>query len=485
MTPITLPAGDLRAIAPEIVLTLGGCLLMLCGAFFGRSRRTWPILSLLVVAAAWFVQPAAAETRSVFFGALEIGRLSRFIDLVVYVATALVLLVGGAYYERDREGRAEVYALILWTALGLSVMAKSLDLLVLFLGLELASICMYVLAGWYRNVAASDEAALKYFLTSSFASAILLYGIAFLYGKSGSTSIPGLLEVIGKTSGVDPLLSIGFFLVIVGTAFKLGVVPFHGWVPDVYQGAPTPAAALIAVAPKAAAFVVLARVVTAIDAVHATGRWSGLLAILAVLSIVVGNLSALAQRDVKRMLAYSGIAHMGYVLIGFVALGNEGLAGVLTYALAYVFANVGAFAVSAAVTRGEDQPHPVSDLAGLSKTRPFAAFAMTIFMISLAGVPPTAGFLGKFLVFGAAVSAGWTWLALVGIAGSLVSAGYYLRVVHTMYVRDVPVDPPRTEPDWMGSLALATACAGVLALGVFAGPVTRATLDAAQTLFGH
>jgi len=484
----TLALADLSAVAPEIVLTLGGCLLMLVGAFWPGTRRVNPLLALATLVGAWIARPQLPLAGSnLFSGALEITAFTRFADIFLYLATALVLLAAGSYYQRDKAGRGEVYALILWTTLGLSVMAKSLDLIVLFLGLELASICLYVLAGYYRDMAASDEAALKYFITGSFASAILLYGIAFLYGKSGSTSLAVITAHLAGPPGTagtlaDPVVSIAFFLVIVGTAFKIGVAPFHAWVPDVYTGAPTPASAFLAVAPKGAAFVVLARVVQAIATVNAPGKWTSLLSILAILSIVFGNLAALAQRDIKRMLAYSGIAHMGYITIAFAVLRTDALAGVLVYTIAYTFANIGAFAISAAVTRGENQAHPISDLSGFARTRPFLAFAMTVFMISLAGVPPTAGFAGKFLVFRSAIAGGHLSLAIVGIAGSLVSAAYYLRVVYTMYVREIPADPPATATDWLADLGLVAACAGVLIVGIFPGPVSEAAWNAAAAL---
>lgn len=487
--PMPLPAGDLAAILPEIVLAFGGAVLMLCGAFAPRARRPWPILSLAILAAAWLARPCfPVPSPTVFYGALEITPFTRFADGFLYLATALVLLGAGSYFARDKAGRAEAYALIVWTTLGLSVMSKSLDMVVLFIGLELASVALYALAGYYRGIASSDEAALKYFITGSFASALLLYGIAILYGKGGSTSLARVVEVFTAPEGLhraDSYVALGLFLVIVGMSFKLGLAPFHAWVPDVYTGSPTPVAAFMSVAPKWAAFAVVARIVQAAGLSAAPGRWAGLFAILAVLSIAFGNLAALAQRDIKRMLAYSGIAHMGYVAIAFATLGPEALTGVLVYSLAYAFANIGAFSVSALVTRGEENPHPINDLSGLAKSHPLHAFAMMVFMVSLAGVPPTAGFAGKFLVFRAAVDGGWIWLALVGIAGSLVSAAFYLRVVYTMYVRDVPADPPRTGGDWLAGLGVVAACAGTLVVGILPGPAAEAALAAAQALLGR
>jgi NADH-quinone oxidoreductase subunit N len=515
---------DLAALLPEIVLAGTGCLLMLAGAFFPERRRPWPLLTILALVGAWLAHPGlSGTTRTVFSGALELSAFTRFTDGFLYLATALVLMCAGSYFERDRAGKAEVYALIVWTTLGLSVMAKSLDLVVLFIALELASVCLYVLAGFYRDLSASGEAALKYFITGSFASAILLYGIAFLYGKSGSTSLAGAVAWFtapGAAGRADGLVSLGFFLIVVGAAFKLGLAPFHAWVPDTYTGAPTPASAFLSVAPKWAVFALLARVVQSATVSGAPGRWVGLYSILAVLSIAWGNLAALAQRDVKRMLAYSGIAHMGYVTIAFAAMGPDALTGVLVYSIAYAFANVGAFSVAAIVTRGEDQPHPINDLSGLAKSRPWHALAMLVFMLSLAGVPPTAGFVGKFLVFGAAISGGHLGLALVGIAGSLVSAAFYLRVVYTMYVRDVPgtpaepahgaigahgspagagrddegfdeellalppLEPPRVESDWLAGLGVVAAAFGTLAVGVFPNWITEAALAAAAALLG-
>jgi NADH-quinone oxidoreductase subunit N len=320
------------------------------------------------------------------------------------------------------------------------------------------------LAAIFRTIPASSEAGLKYFLTGAFGSAFTLFGIVFLFGKSGSVRISALSQ-IGLAA--DPLVIFALLLLLVGFGFKMSLAPFHAWAPDVYQGMPTPAVAYLSVAPKAASLLVLFRVLSAVFQGGMPDRFRTGLAALAILSMTLGNVVALAQRDAKRLLAYSGIAHMGYVTIALAVFGRDALAAVIVYFFAYLVSNAGAFAAIAALYRDETKPHPIGLLAGEGRRSPFPAAVLALCLFSLAGIPATAGFIGKFFVFKAAIDRGLYGLAIVGVVNSLISIGYYLKVVYLMYMRDTvePEGPPPLAA--ADGLALALCGAGILVLGIF------------------
>jgi NADH-quinone oxidoreductase subunit N len=476
--------GDLAAVRPEIVLAAAGCALLVLEAFAPSVRRAFAAVAILSVGGyLWTLEQLGGGTA--FGGTLDASPLAQAFGLFLGLTAILTLLIARPYLERAetagiaREG-GEFYALVVWGVAGVSLMARGLDLLVIFLGLELFSICFYVLAAYFRKIPASSEAGLKYFLTGAFASSFTLFGIAFLYGKAGTTRLSAMS--LGSL-GSDPLLAAGVVFLIAGFGYKVALAPFHEWAPDVYAGMPTPAVALLSTAPKGAALLVLYRVLSSAFAPALPGRFRAGIAAIAVLSMVIGNLVALAQRDVKRLLAYSGIAHMGYAAITLAVFGREALAAALVYIFAYALTNIGAFAAVAALYRNERDSHPVGLLAGYGRTSPFAAMVLALCMFSLGGIPATAGFVGKFLVFKSAIERGLLWLALVGIVNSLVSLGYYLRVVYVLYMRD-PADPSEKPPSIMpeSRLALAICAAGVLAVGLFPSRILEIARLAARFL---
>lgn len=483
MTPSFLVFGpnDLAAAAPEIALAIGGCLAVLLDAFAPSARRWLATLSLAAIAAStWFLIAAPAGLS--FSGRYETSDLAVAAGLFASATAAVAVLVAKPYLHKTGEEKGEFYALLLWGQLGVLLMIRGLDLLVVFIGLEMLSLSFYVLAAFFRTTPASSEAGLKYFLTGAFASAFTLYGIALLFGKSGTVRIAGLSR---PDLAADPLVAFALLLLLVGFGFKMSLAPFHAWAPDVYQGMPTPAVAYLSVAPKGASVIVLYRVLTAVFQTGMPDRFRAGVAALAILSMCLGNVVALAQRDIKRLLAYSGIAHMGYVTIALAVFGREALAAVIVYFFAYVVSNAGAFAAVSALYHDETKPHPVGLLAGEGRRAPFASAVLALCLFSLAGIPATAGFIGKFFVFKAAMEQGLYALAIIGVVNSLVSIGYYLKVVYVLYMRE-PLEeerPPALAP--ADRIALALCGAGVLVLGIFpAGLWNLARRAAASLPFG-
>jgi NADH-quinone oxidoreductase subunit N len=475
---------DLISVRPEIALAATGLLLLLLEAFAPALRRFFAAISILSVGGyLWFLERLPGT--STFGGTLDASPAAQAFGLFVGLAAILTLLITRPYLEsaeRERLAPAggEFYALLLWGAVGASLMARGLDLLVIFLGLETFSICFYVLAAYFRKVPASSEAGLKYFLTGAFASSFTLFGIAILFGKTGSTQ----LARMAAAPTADPLLAAGVVLLVAGFGYKVALAPFHSWAPDVYAGMPTPAVAFLSTVPKGAALVALFRILAVLFEGAIPDRFRAGLAAVAVLSMCLGNLVALAQRDIKRLLAYSGIAHMGYVAIALAVFGREALAAVFIYLFAYALTNIGAFAAVASLYGDETKPHSIGLIAGYGRKAPFAAFVLAVCMISLGGIPATAGFIGKFFVFKVAIEKGLLWLAIVGVANSLVSLGYYLRVVYVLYMRE-PLEGEEPEPLAPEStLALALCLAGVFAVGLFPGRVIEIANVAARYLPG-
>jgi NADH-quinone oxidoreductase subunit N len=469
---------DLAAIAPELVLAAAGSLIVLLEAFAPRTRGWFATLSVAAVAGSLYFLLRAPEGVS-FDGRLETSALTTMVGLFLGATAVVAILVAKPYLVKTGEEKGEFYALLIWGHLGVSLMARGTDLLVVFIGLETLSLAFYVLAAIFRTIPASSEAGLKYFLTGAFGSAFTVYGIVFLFGKSGSVRIDGL-ALPGLAE--DPIVTFALLLLLVGFGFKMSLAPFHAWAPDVYQGMPTPAVAYLSVAPKAASVLVLYRVFAAAFEGGLPDRLRTGVAALAILSMTLGNVVALAQRDIKRLLAYSGIAHMGYVTIALAVFGREALAAVVVYFFAYLFSNAGAFAAVAALFRDETKPHPVGLLAGEGRRSPFAAGVLTLCLFSLAGIPATAGFIGKFFLFKAAVDEGFYVLAIIGVVNSLISIGYYLKVVYILYMREPvePEAPPSLAPG--DRLALGLCAAGILLLGIFPSSLWNAARHAAEGL---
>jgi NADH-quinone oxidoreductase subunit N len=452
-----------------------------------KSRLAW--LSLVgVLAAAGLSYALWDRGDPVLQDMLAADGYALFLNLVILTAAALAILVSVDYAQRTGLAQGEYYTLLLLSTTGMMLMASAINLMTIFLALEILSIALYVLVGLNRAERRSGEAALKYLLLGAFASGFLLYGMALIYGQAGTTSLAGVRDHLLSSGGeVSPLVTVGLGLMIVGFGFKVALVPFQMWAPDVYQGAPTSVTAFMSVGAKAAGFAALGRV-----ALYAFGElqgdWVWVLAALAALTMTVGNLAALRQTNLKRMLAYSSIAHAGYVLVG-VAAGNEaGTSAVLFYLLAYAFMNVGAFAVIIAVGHFEGVNgggETLEDFSGLAARKPWLAAAMALFMLSLAGVPPLAGFLGKLYVFGAAVQADLTWLAIVGVVNSVISAYYYLHVVVYMTMREgVPEGAGATPVCLALQVGVGVASFAVVILGLWPGAIVELGRVAATALLG-
>lgn len=458
--PFVMP--DLGPIMPEIVLA---CLAMaiLIADLFLKRKETIAFLSILSIGAVAYTMTGAA---GVTFGGMFISDgYSMFFKLIFLLNVILTVLISVKYLNVERVHFGEYYSLILFATLGMMLMASAGDLIVLYLGLELMALSTYVLAGFIRYDMKSNEAAMKYFLLGAFASAFLLYGTALIYGMTGTTDIRGIANyiVVHGLSG-NPVLTLSMILFAVAFSFKIAAVPFHMWAPDAYEGAPTSITAFMSVGPKAAGFAVLGRVFLVAFGTVKTG-WQPVLIPIAILTMAVGNIVALSQTNIKRMLAYSSIAHAGYMLLGIIAGTQDGIASVLTYLMIYAFMNIGAFAVVIMLRSGNVKGDSIADYEGLAKTHPLAAALMLVFMFSLTGIPPTAGFMGKFYLFLSAIHAGYTWLVVIAVMFSAISAYFYLRIVMLMYMRDPKESVVLNTSPSIG-LALAIAVIAVLLIGI-------------------
>ena len=396
---------------------------------------------------------------------LRADRYALFFALLLIAATALTILLSVDFLRLHALPAGEYYALMLLSTSGMVFMAAANDLIVIFLALEIMSVAVYVLVGMLRREVRSNEASLKYFLLGAFATGFLLYGIAFFYGATGSTRLDVVAQAVAR-DGLTPFLLLGLALVLVGFGFKVALIPFHVWTPDVYEGAPTAVTAFMAVGVKAAAFAAFARVFAG-ALVSVAASWTGVLWVLAALTMTVGNVGAVTQRNVKRMLAYSSIAHAGYALVGLVTATKAGEAALLYYLVVYAVMNLGAFGVLIALGRRGEPNEMLEDFAGVGFRQPVLGLTMAVFMLSLAGIPPTAGFAGKFYLFSAAVDAGYVGLAVIGVLNSVISVYYYLGVLVQMYMTEGtrPIDAPATRPYLLATILFAGVA--TLLLGVF------------------
>ncbi len=477
---IEMPTFSLSLLLPEIVLALGALAVLLADARGRNGRAAW-WLSFAVVAAAAVTMTVSGTSPGAGGGMMAIDAFTQFMRGLILAALAAVLLMAPDYARRFRLHSGEFYSLILFSGLGALLMAAAEDFLIVFLGLEVHSIALYVLAGYRRNRPA-EESCLKYLLLGAFASAFLLYGIALLYGATGTTNLRDMALVLqmGQASGLLVLAGMG--LVVVGLGFKIAAVPFHMWTPDVYEGAPTIITGFMAVVPKAAAFAALLRVFE-VGLFPLTEQWQSLWTVLAILTMTVGNVLAVVQKSLKRLLAYSSIAHAGYLLVGVAAADEMGISGILFYLVAYALMNLGAFAVVAVLER-EGRGTDLEDYAGLAVERPLLAAALGLFMFSLAGIPPTAGFMGKFYVFGAAIRAGMTGLAVIAVLNRVIGAAYYLRVVVALFLKEpaaASAESPRATP--APALAILATSYGTLHLGLFPALLYRLATVSAGALY--
>jgi NADH-quinone oxidoreductase subunit N len=475
MDTIAIPAINLAVIAPEVVLSVVAMALLLINVFVkGEQKGYLGYLSIAGIIGTLFMLISAWGGSAVegFSGSVVQDNFAIFFKVIFLVSAVLSILITDQYLEREGCNQGEIYPLILFSTVGMMLMASGTDLMTIFLGLEVLSVSLYVLAGFNRSNLKSNEAGLKYFLLGAFSTGFLLYGMALTYGATGTTKIAKIASYIsmnGAATG-NIMLVAGMLLMATGFAFKIAAAPFQMWTPDVYEGAPTPMTAFMSVGPKAAGFAAFLRVfLVALPAFKPD--WSSLVWVLAVLTMTVGNITALYQQNIKRMLAYSSIAHAGYILVGFTAGNAVGTAGILFYMLSYAFMNIGAFAVIILVGKKGEENNNVSDYAGFGYRHPILGIAMCIFLFSLAGIPPAAGFVGKFYLFSGAVQAGYIWLAVIGVLNSAASVYYYLRVMVFMYFKD-----PTEEFEWVKltpafAICLLIAVIGVLVPGVVPGTI--------------
>jgi NADH-quinone oxidoreductase subunit N len=473
---------DLLAIAPEIILAIAAAVALLIDGFAPRMRRTLAPMTMIAAALAAGSRLVFEAPGTVWSGMLSIDRVATFVDLYILIAVFLTAWMASAYLARNDADRGEFYSLLLLAAVGAMVMAASVDALPLFLGLELLSIPLYVLNAFLRREAISVEAGLKYFVVGAFASAFVVYGFALMYGATGTTNLIVMGRSVVEFGGVTPILGIGIAMVVGGLGFKLALFPFHAWAPDVYQGGPTPVTAFLSVVPKGVALVALFRVVDGMDLFHLSPNWVTAASLIAVASMTIGNVVAIVQRDVKRMLAYSGIAHMGYAMVAIIVAGADGGSAMLVYIAAYTLMNIGAFAAVALMSERENEPTLISEFGGQGWRRPVTAVALTLCLVSLAGIPPLIGFTGKFVVFRAAVNHGLIWLAVIGVLNSLVSAFYYLRVVYVMYMKPLPKREPVFPSAWTITAVAVVAALGVVILGIWPVPILEAAQEAVLDL---
>jgi NADH-quinone oxidoreductase subunit N len=477
---------DLRPLIPAAIVALTGMVALLAQAFTPKGKvapSSALTLAGLVGALLSVVLLATGPGRgAVMAGMLAADDFALFLHALILGVALLGVLLAGSYLREIATERGEYYALLLFAVVGMLGLVAAKDLIAVFIALEVMSLSLYAMVGLRRDREESQEAAFKYFVTGAFSSSFFLYGIALLYGASGSTRLDKIGPAVATLApGQERLVLLGVGLLLVGLGFKVALVPFHMWTPDVYEGAPTTVTAFMSAGVKAAAFGALLRVFA--EALAPLGAsWRPLVGGLAILTIVVGNLGALAQTNVKRMLAYSSVAHAGYLLVALVAAPQIATEAVLFYLVAYAAVNLGGFGALASLAKAGKEPLSLGDVAGLSERHPALAAALTVFLVSLAGVPVSAGFVGKFYLFAAAVGAGYTPVAVVGVLMSVVSAYYYLRVVVAMYMREPTRDVSWPAPSPAASLALAVSVAVVLALGVYPAPVLELAHRAAQSL---
>ena len=475
---LSVPAQLSAALAPDLVLTVGAMLLLLFAAWKSESEaraRSVGILSIwLCVVTAAIIVWMALSGASAGAGIIAVDNFRWAIDLVILLSTIIALALGIDYARTERLVTAEMYVLVLLSSAGMMLLAAARDLIMIFLAIELMSIAVYVLAGLNRRSSRSAEAALKYFLLGAFSTGFLLYGIALIYGATGTTNLSAIGSQVTEASfGSAPMLLIGIGLLVVGFGFKVALVPFHMWAPDVYEGAPTPITAYMAVAVKAAAFAAFLRVWHEAFP-GASGAWLPVLWWLAVITMVVGNIIALAQRNMKRMLAYSSIAHAGYLLVAIVAnrYTDAGASSLVFYLVAYTLATMGAFAVVIAVDEPGERRQNLNDYAGLWWERPWAALGMAVFMFSLLGFPVAGGmgFFAKWYILRAAIGSSHPQmsLAVILVIASVISAGYYLAVIIYMFMRPRASQPAARRPMGLGtSLVIGVSAAALLIFGIF------------------
>lgn len=472
MEPIAAPESiDLVALAPVLVLTVFAAGVLILDLFAGKNKTLLAFVSLigLLMTAISAFSKVGLPAHS-FNDSYIVDHLSVFFILIFTVSSALAILLSIEYNNREGIKAGEFYSLILFCTVGMILLASSTDLIMIFLGIEIVSICLYVLAGIRRDDVKSNEAALKYFLLGAFATGFLLYGMALMYGSTGTTNLLKITAMIKSGEvGSQPLMLMGVVLLVIGFGFKVASVPFHMWAPDVYQGAPSPVTAFMAVGPKAAAFAAFYRVFA--EALpDMASSWETLLYVIAVLTMFIGNLGAIMQTNIKRLLAYSSISHVGYILMAVMAKGTLGSASLLFYMVTYALMIFGIFGLIIILGRKGDENLEIEGYSGLGFKHPVLALSMTVFLLSLGGLPPFAGFVAKFYIFSAALKEGFVFLVIIAVLNSAISLYYYLKVIVFMYMKE-PLGEFKITPSPITLFVVALAVIGTIELGIFPDPI--------------
>jgi len=476
IAPVVVDWAVVAPILPELLLIGVGVLLIGCDLFLPRQRQLLPWLTVIGSLAA-LIMVLGAQPTVTFGGMFLLDGYAMAFKVISLITVIVIALMSEQYCNVIGMRQGEYYSLLVFSLVGMLLMASAGDLIVLYLGLELMALPIYAMVGLHKREQRTSEAAIKYFLTGGFASALLLFGMSLLYGLTGTTDISGLAEVIASRQLItNPALLVALGLCLAGCCFKVAVAPFHFWTPDVYEGAPTIVTAFMSVGPKAAAFALFGRIFL-FGLPYLYDHWGPILAGLALLTMAVGNITALCQQSLKRMLAYSSVAHAGYAVLGLLAGTAEGMAATVTYLVIYLFMNLGAFAILMLLTVPGATRESLDDCKGLAQRHPLAAALMLVFLFSLTGIPPTGGFIGKFYLLKAAFTAGYTLTVVGAVLFSAISAYFYLRVVRLMYMCDPDTTNPLVlSPGMTASLGL---CAiGVLGLGMFPGSVLDWTIKA-------
>jgi len=474
-----IPAVDYVRILPELVVSVFGIIVMMLDPLIPEQSSKKPLGMIAIIGTLAGLAATAYQTGfygSAFYNTISVDTFSVFFHVVVLLIALVVILTSFEYLEVQRIRSGEYYALILFGTVGMMLMSSAVELVLIFIALEISSISTYILAGMRRRAAESAESSLKYFLLGSFATAFFLYGVALVFGATGTTNVYGIARFLQGQASTLAYLAVG--LMFVGLGFKVASAPFHVWTPDVYEGSPAPVVALMSTGPKAAAFAVLLRVL------FATGApgWFWMVWLSAVLSMTLGNIGALVQQNVKRLLAYSSIAHAGYLLVAFAAAKQVGISAAIFYAASYAAMNVGAFAVVSHFASAGERYVTLDDYAGLGRRSPLLAAILTIFLLSLIGIPVTGGFFAKFYVFSAALQSNLVGLTIIGVINSAIAAYYYLRVIVYMYMRDERVEAPVGRiPAGLG-IGLAISLIATIYLGVLPGRVLDYAIQSAQDL---
>jgi len=468
---IPTPPIDLISLAPVLVLAVFGMMVLITDLFIGKDKSILVFMSLtgLLMAAISSLAKFNLPVHS-FNGAYVVDHLSVFFTFIFCISSAMAILLSVDFNKREEIKVGEYYSLILFCTLGMVVLASSTDMIMIFLGIEIISISLYILAGVRRKDIKSNEAALKYFLLGAFATGFLLYGMALIYGSTGSTKLAIISKVISGSQIIsEPLMIMGVVLLIIGFSFKVAAVPFHMWAPDVYQGAPTPVTAFMAVGPKAASLAAFYRIMT--EAMPGLSySWEILLCIVSVLSMFIGNLGAIMQTNIKRLIAFSSVSHVGYLLIAIIAKNSLSSSSLMFYMLTYAFMIFGVFGIVVLLGRKGDENLEIENYSGLAYKHPIIALTMTIFLLSLGGLPPLAGFVAKFYIFSAALNEGYLILVIIAVLNSAISFYYYLKVIVFMYMKE-PVKPLNVTLSPMTLLVIAISVFGTIQLGIYPDPI--------------